>query len=238
MKGNLDQDRKTWHRIEELFKFRETFKRNIAEENSTLETFKIDEVESIIYEELSPQIESIILIVKRCAIPRESIKELVNEAIHKMFNAYSGFRGESSLRTYFTRIAENVLIDHLRKADRERDMLVYDEETIAVASDKMALAQFNENKKPNAPKDMIPNSAGSILETIDLKEVGLTDKEFVAVVLKLSSRCLMKQKLADEELARTLGIKRATFVDAYLRGRDKICRYLKEKQKIEKSDRT
>src|SRR5262249_25719396 len=141
-------------------------------------------------------------------IPKVAVTEITHEAIRRMFTAYASFQGQSSLRTYFARIVEHLIIDYVGKISKERERVIYDEEAIAAAADKQALDEFHERTRGAA--DTVANSAASILEEIDFNALDLTDKEFVAVVLKLASNCLMKEKLTDEALANRLGMKRVT----------------------------
>lgn len=233
MNGNADRDQKTWQRIEQLFKLREKLQRDTRAGNLLFDTIKIDEVESNLYEALVPQVRAIMYSFAQVHWPENVRKEVVNEAIHRVFQAYAGFQGKARLRTYCTTVIKNVVLGYLKKQRPEQNWVSLGEEEIARLVDQRALDQFNEKEKSQRPEDLVTGSAGRLLEALDFKALGLTDKEFVAVVLKLASKCLLRQKLTDEELARMLGLKRVTFVDAYLRGRDKIYRHLKEKQKIE-----
>ncbi len=229
MSNLADHDRKSWNHIEELFKFRELLKKDISDGNTYLDTVKMEEVESNIYERLDGPVRSIILGLTRGRIQEDSVKGLTNEAILRIFTAYAGFKGRSSLKVFFASIVRNLTIDHLKKMSKERKLLVFDEENLRISSDEMALAAFNEEEKKDRQEAIAP-SFSDIFEIIDLSEQKLTDKEFVAVILKLAS-ARMKRKLTDEELARQLGIKRSAFLDSFKRGRDKICSHWKAKLK-------
>ncbi len=229
MQTNSDADQKAWHRIEELFKLREDLQDNAAELNPYLHTVKIEEVDSILYETLVPQVKGILRGVAEAPWLADGQEELVNEAIHRLLHAYSGFQGKSSLRTYCTTIIKNVAFRYLKKQHREKSMLPTEEEEMTRLTDQKALEEFTD-PYPAARAEAMA-AAERVLEELDFNQVRLTDKEFVAVVIKLASQCLMRKKIPDEELAGKLGMKRTTFTDSYARGRTKICRYLKEKGK-------
>src|SRR5262249_12983481 len=208
-------------------KLRETLRKDLSEGNSYLHSVKIQEVESIIYEGLVVQVRTIVLGLARGRIPEDLLTEIANEAIHRMFNAYVNFKGNSSLKTYFASIVRNLTIDHIKKMSKERHLFVQADDDLTYAADAQAVEAFSAEAKAAGREDPVPEF-GDIFEIIDWQSQNLTDKEFVAVILKLAA-LRMKKKLTDEELARKLGMKRSTFLDTFKRGRDKICLYWKEK---------
>ena len=229
MPSRSDNDRQAWPRIEELFKLRADLQENAVEFNPGLHTVKIEEVDSILYEALVPPVRAILHSFPRVHWPAEARDEVVNEAIRRLLRAYAGFQGRSSLRTYCTAIVKNVALGYLRKQRRERDLVLMDEEEITRLTDQKALDQFTD---PNLTAGADPQGAAErVLEALDFDQLRLTDKEFVAVVIKLASQCLMRKKITDEELASKLGMKRTTFTDSFARGRTKICLYLRERGK-------
>jgi RNA polymerase sigma factor (sigma-70 family) len=234
MQSRSEDDRKAWRRIEELFKLRADLQENITELNACLHTVKIEEVDSILYEALVPQVRAIIYSFPRVHWSTEAQDEVANEAIRQLLHAYGGFQGRSSLRTYCTAIVKNVALGYLKKQQRERNLVLTDEEEITRLIDQRALDQFTDPHLTDEARE----TAERVLEELDFDQLRLTDKEFVAVVIKLASQCLLRKKLPDEELASKLGMKRTTFTDSFARGRTKICQYLKEKEtRANQSDR-
>lgn len=227
MQNRSDDDRKVWRRIEELFKLRADLHENVTELNACLHTVKIEEVDSILYEALVPQVRAILHSFSRVHWSAEARDEVVNEAIRRLLHAYAGFQGRSSLRTYCTEIVKNVALGFLKKQNLERNLVLTDEEELTRLTDQRALDQFTD---PNLNEDA-RGTAERVLEALDLDQLRLTDKEFIAVVIKLASQCLLRKKVSDEELASKLGMKRTTFTDSFSRGRTKICQYLREKGK-------
>lgn len=227
MQSHSGNDCQAWLRIEELFKLRADLQENAAELKPCLHTVKIEEVDSILYEALAPQVRAIIRSFPRVHWPAEAQDEVVNEAVRQLLQAYAGFQGRSRLRTYCTAIVKNVVLGYLKKQRRERNLVLVDEEEITRLIDQRPVDQFTDPNLTDRADGQ--GAAERILEELDFDQVRLTDKEFVAVVIKLASRCLMRKKIPDEELASKLGMKRTTFTDSFARGRMKICQYLRER---------
>lgn len=227
MKSHSERDTALWARVEELLRFRETLRKDTGAGNPYLQSVRIEEVESILYDGLVPQARSIVLGLARGRMPEDRLKEITNEAIHRMFNAYANFKGNSSLKTYFASIVRNLTVDQIKKMSKERHIFTQTDEDLARAVDARAVEAFEEDTRAARREDVVPGFE-DIFELIDWQAQNLTDKEFVAVVLKLAA-LRMKKKMTDEELACKLGLKRSTFLDTFKRGRDKIYLYWKEK---------
>jgi DNA-directed RNA polymerase specialized sigma24 family protein len=222
-----EQGPKTWRAIEQLFALREKLKEHVSVNRALLHTIRIQEVESMLYERLVENGKPIVhAVAYGNGLADDQQAAVLHEAIGKMFDAYAGFKGTASLKTYFSRIVEHLVIDHSRRIRREQRHLDSDEKELHRASGQDTLDAFSDTGNALESNEGFAD-AENILERLDFTQIGLTDKEFLAVVLKLASVCLMKKKVPDVELARKVNMRREAFVDAYLRGRNKICRYLK-----------
>ncbi len=60
-------------------------------------------------------------------------KDLTQETFVRAYESLPGFRGEASLRTWLTRIAQNVVLDRFRQIARRRDDSLDDEDVQAIA---------------------------------------------------------------------------------------------------------
>src|SRR5262249_39716900 len=152
---NSDRDRATWHRIEELLKLRANLMTHAAEFEGYLQTVKIEEVESILYEALVPQVRAVMRSFTDVSWPTEVQKEIVNEAIDRIMRAYATFRRDSSLRTYCTRIIKNVALGYLKKQRRERDRVPVDEDEVTRDLDQQAFEQYRKENN-RAESEAIP----------------------------------------------------------------------------------
>lgn len=217
-----------WRRIENFFHYRAYLIQDLAKENSAELSVKLQEVESNIHERFFPLLSSTVGAMIRGKIPEDQMEGLVNDALARIFSAYAKFEQRSSFKTYVVAIVKNLVSDSLKKMNKERNLFVHDEESLRAASDKAALQSFHEKEIHEAPLAKGTIDPDGLFALIDYKEQNLTDRELLAVILKLVSPRL-NRKLKDEDLARLLGMKRTAFLSHFTRGRNKICRYLKEK---------
>lgn len=217
-----------WRRVENLLRYRAYLLRDLAQKNSAGLSVKLQEVESNIYERIFPLLTSMVSAMIRGKMPEEPMEGLVNDALTRIFAAYAQFEQRSSFKTYVMAIVKNLVSDSIKKMTNERNLLVHDDERLRAAADKAALQSYHEQETGAASlaRDVIKQD--DLFALIDYQEQNLTDRELLAVILKLVSTRL-NRKLKDEDLARLLGMKRTAFLSNFTRGRDKIWSYLKEK---------
>src|SRR5262249_6121624 len=144
MSHRSEPDPKTGSSLKELFAFWQSLKNDVRDGNSYLQAVKIEEVQLMLYERLSALSRQIIYAMVRGSTPRaEVLEEVVNEAIHRMFNAYAGIPDKHNLAGYFARIVRNLARDRLNKINQEVAWLVPAEEApVERAAEEKALPAF------------------------------------------------------------------------------------------------
>jgi len=225
MNSSPNPNQSPWRRIEALFELWRDLKNEVAQLDAYY-TVKIDEVETNLYKELVEPVKDILKACTRQPWPEETKRELIHEAIAELFNAYAGFKGHSSLRTYCTAVVKNTLCKSLKKLGQEKNLVTLPDEDLASLMDKEAAEQFSDQRARVESRATPGNDYNRVLEETDWDQ--LTDKECIAVMVKIMFEALAPRRFTDEMLARTIGMRRTTFLDSFARGRNKIRRQLRE----------